>query len=136
MYRFQRISHYVTQSVETTNSLFWNYKYNTGVCLGIKSNFLEKVAFWVCEENAQCHKEAQRCILEKACARWFISVGLIGQWPNYPSINQKMSSVLTLRFLIPLISSLSSTLCPEVHSHTILSSLCSALSVLLQASPW
>ena len=38
------------------------------IWLGIKCNFLEKVAFWVCEENAQCHKRAQRCILEKAHA--------------------------------------------------------------------
>ena len=74
---------------------FEEIKYKKLVWLGIKRNFLEKVAFWVCEENAQCHKGAQRCILEKARARWFISFGLIGQLPNYPSINQKMFSVLT-----------------------------------------
>jgi len=111
-------------------------KYKKPVWLDIKCNFLEKVDFWVFKENAQRHKEAQRCILEKTCMCWFISVGLTGQLPNYPSINQKMSSVLTLRFIIPLISSLCSTLCPEIHSHAILSSLCSALSVLLQAAPW
>ena len=33
-------------------SPFWNYKYKKPVWLGIKSNFLEKVAFWICEENA------------------------------------------------------------------------------------
>ena len=47
---------------------FEEIKYKKLVWLGIKRNFLEKVAFWVCEENAQCHKGAQRRILEKACA--------------------------------------------------------------------
>ena len=48
---------------------FEEIKYKKLVWLSIKRNFLEKVAFWVCEENAQCHKGAQRCILEKAHAR-------------------------------------------------------------------
>ena len=74
---------------------FEEIKYKKLVWLGIKRNFLEKVAFWVCEENAQCHKGAQRRILEKACACWFIYFGLTRQLPNYPSINQKMFSVLT-----------------------------------------
>ena len=74
---------------------FEEIKYKKLVWLGIKHNFLEKVAFWVCEENAQCHKGAQRRILEKACACWLIYFGLTGQLPNYPSINKKMFSVLT-----------------------------------------
>ena len=64
---------------------------------------MEKIASWVCEENVQCHKGPQRCILKKARARWFISVGLTAQLPNYPLINQKISSVLTPRF--PFLSS-------------------------------
>ena len=71
----------------TQKARFEKSKYKKPVWLGIKRNFLEKIAFWVCEENAQCHKGAQRCILEKARAHWFISVGLTEQLPNYPSIN-------------------------------------------------
>ena len=54
---------------------------------------------------------------------WFISVGLTEQLPNYPSINQNMSSVLMLdsSFLsFHLISSLCFALCPEAHSYAIL----------------
>ena len=104
----------------TQKARFEESKYKNFIWLCIKRNFLEKIAFWVCEENVQCHKGPQRCILKKARARWFISVGLTAQLPNYSSINQKISSVLTPRFLIPLISSLCYALCPEAHSHPII----------------
>ena len=52
----------------TQKTRFEESKYKMPIWLGIKCNFLEKVAFWVCEENAQCHKQARRCILEKARA--------------------------------------------------------------------
>ena len=71
------------------------------VWLRPKCNFLEKVAFRVCEEKAQDGKGAQSSILEKARACLFISVGLTRQLPNYPLINQTISFT---PFLIPLIS--------------------------------
>ena len=50
----------------TQKAHFEESKYKKPVWLGIKRKFLENVAFWVCEENTQCHKGAHRCILEKA----------------------------------------------------------------------
>ena len=45
------------------------------VWLRPKRNFLEKVAFWVCEENAHDGKGAQRSILSKVHARYHIYIG-------------------------------------------------------------
>ena len=87
VYKCLFVSAFLTQEPHFEES-----KYKKSVWLGIKCNFLEKVVFWVCEENAQCRKGAQRCILEKARARWFISVGLTEQLPNYPSINFSLFS--------------------------------------------
>ena len=86
-------------SFPNPKSPFWNYKYNISVWLGIKSNFLEKVAFWVCEENAHSQNRALRCILEKLLRvdesiRW-----VIGSVTKLPSLLLK---TLTLPYsLLP-----------------------------------
>ena len=109
----------------TQKAYFEESKYKNCVWLGIKCNFLEKVVFWVCEENAQSEKGALRCILEKVHARCHISVGR--SWAITKLLFNKSCSCsqFSRLFLIPLISSLCSTFCPEAHSR--LSSLLSAL---------
>ena len=58
---------------------FEEIKYKKLVWLGINRNFLEKVAFWVYEENMHSQNGALRCILEKLLRvdesiRWVISL--------------------------------------------------------------
>jgi len=70
------------------------------VWLGIKRNFFQKVAFWVCEENAHSQNGDLRCILEKLLCvdesiRW-----VIGSVIKLPSLLLK---TLTLPFLFSLI---------------------------------
>ena len=52
-------------SFPNPKSPFWNYKYNIGIWLSIKSNFLEKFVFWVCEKNAHSQNGVVRSILQK-----------------------------------------------------------------------
>ena len=80
-------------------SPFWNYKYNIGIWLGIKINILEKVTFWVCEENAHSQNGVVRSILQKLLRvdesiRWVI--GSVTKLPSLlfktltlPLINQQ-----------------------------------------------
>ena len=75
------------------------------VWLRPKCNFLEKVAFWVCEENAQAIKELRGAFWKKPMHVDLYPLDTHEQLPNYPLINQKISFT---PFLIPLIS----LLCP------------------------
>ena len=103
----------------TQKTCFEESKYKKPVWLGIKCNFLEKVAFWVCEENTQSEKGALRCILEKVHVSCHIFVGQSWAITKLPFNKSCSCPQFSSLFLIPLISSL-----------------CSALSVLLQASLW
>ena len=94
----------------TQKTRFEESKYKKPIWLGIKCNFLEKVAFWVCEENARCHKGAQMCILEKARACWFIYVGLKKAISKLPF--NKLEDVLSSHAQSPQSSHLISLLCP------------------------
>ena len=71
-----------------------------------KRNFLEKVAFWVCEENAQDGKGAQRSILENIHVRCSTIRWTLRAITKLPFISSQFSRL----FLIPLISSLCSAL--------------------------
>ena len=76
--------------------------------LGIKSNFLEKDTFWVCEENEHSQNGVVRSILQKLLRidesiRW-----VIGSVTKLPSLLLKTltlpfdkSTILHAKFLIP-----------------------------------
>ena len=69
----------------TQKARFEESKYKKPIWLGIKRNFLEKVAFWVYEENIHSQNGALRCILEKLLCvdesiRWVI--GLVIKLPS------------------------------------------------------
>ena len=71
------------------------------IWLGIKSNFLEKVAFWVREENAHSQNEALRSILQKLMRVDESIRSVIGSITKLPSLLLK---TLTLPFsLLPYI---------------------------------
>ena len=92
----------------TQKARFEKSKYKKPVWLGIKRNFLEKIAFWVCEENAHSQNGALRCILEKLMRveefiRW-----VIGSVTKLPSLLLKTltlpfnkSTTFHTRYLIP-----------------------------------
>ena len=109
----------------TQKARFEKCKYKKPIWLGIKCNFLEKVAFWVCEKNAQSEKGVLRCILEKVRMRCYISIGRSWAITKLPFNKSCSCPQFSRLFLIPLVSSLYSALCPEAHSR--LSSLFSTL---------
>ena len=115
--------------------LFQCFQPKKPIWLSIKRNFLEKVVFWAKAENTQAIMELWRSILEKVHVRSQLSVGLFEQLSNYPSINHVnfLSSHTYLSFLSSHLSALPFAL----NSLTpLISSLCSAISMLLQASLW
>ena len=104
-------------------SIFWKKPAQKVCFISIKRNFLEKVAFYTCEENAHSLKGAIQVHFAKSpCTLSYIRWGELG---NYQITLNKLCSCLQFSrlFLIPLVSSL--CLCLEVHS--CLSSLLSAL---------
>ena len=98
-------------------------KANTKVYLvSIKSNFLEKVAFYNCEENVQIHFGAHEVhFCRKSVGVLIYPLGWVGQLPNCPSIKDLQS--LT-QCLIPLISSLCFTQSQLPHASHLFSQLC------------
>ena len=94
------------------------------VCLvSIKRNFLEKVAFYNCEENAQVHFGALEVhFCQKSVGVLIYPLGWVEQLPNCPSIKNLQS--LT-QCLIPFISSLCFTQSQLPHASHLFSQLCS-----------
>ena len=73
-------------AISTPKAHFEESKYKKPVWLDTKRNFLEKVAFWICIENANSQNGALRCILEKLLCvdesiRW-----VIGSVTKLPSL--------------------------------------------------
>ena len=96
----------------TQKACFEESKYKNCVWLDIKLNFLEKVAFWVCEENAQSEKGALRCILEKVRVRCHISVRRSWEITKLPFNKSCSCPQFAHLFLIPYSSHFISLLCP------------------------
>ena len=115
----------------TQKTHFEESKYKKPVWLGIKCNFLEKVAFWVCEENTQCHKGAQRCI-------WKKPVLIYIRWTHRAITKlpfNKSEDVLSFHAQIPHSSHLISLLYPlpwnSLSRHPLLLSSSSSTRILL-----
>ena len=87
--------------------------------VSIKRNFLEKVAFYTCEENTQSLKGGLSCpFFQKSMLVLIYPLGWIGQLPNYPS--PVLNSHACSSFLSSLLSILPTPCCYK-HSTTQLS---------------
>ena len=91
-------------------SPFWIKQIQKARLISIKYNFLKKIVFLVCEENAQFHKGAQRCISKKSlCVLIYIC------WTHRAITKlpfNKLEDALGSHAQIPHSSHLISLLCP------------------------